>query len=405
MPTNTIDMEFLKSYTDSVIQNTINTVLGAKLDNIIQNPADISKGDLDMSKEIRRIIIGCNDDGSPIIKQISAGSMYEMNDRIVREYINSGRIKEFLDVNANRKTPTFGNYAQSWFDTYISTKKPNTIATYRKILRAIQPVFGKVQLSEITTGMIQDYLNKNKNLSRKTLRERVARIAQILDSAKEDKLIQSNPARSRRIAIPTDKAETRDAIPLDVVRTVILKSALLDVKDRRLLLLLITTGGRRGEVLGLQWRDIDTENNVIHICRNVTHANGNVPIVGTPKTKSGCRDVPYERSIHNLIDPTGHVPEAFILNGNSPSEPMTMTMYNNTWRRIQKAIPELADYSAHNFRHTYATLLSEYTDATPKTIQAVAGHKDIRTTMSIYEHARKDKIDKAGDDMHDLLFE
>ena len=32
-------------------------------------------------------------------------------------------------------------------------------------------------------------------------------------------------------------------------------------------------------------------------------------------------------------------------------------------------------------------------------------HKNIRTTMSIYEHARKDKIDKAGEDMHDLLFE
>ena len=70
----------------------------------------------------------------------------------------------------------------------------------------------------------------------------------------------------------------------------------------------------------------------------------------------------------------------------------------------QRSIPELANYSAHYFRHTYATLLSEYTDATPKTIQAMAGHRDIRTTMVIYEHARKDKIDKAGDDIHNLLF-
>ncbi len=83
---------------------------------------------------------------------------------------------------------------------------------------------------------------------------------------------------------------------------------------------------------------------------------------------------------------------------------MTMTMYNNTWRRIIKAIPELKPYSAHSFRYTYATLLSEYTDATPKTIQAMDGHKDIRTTMSIYEHARQEKIDKADADIHNLLF-
>ena len=48
--------------------------------------------------------------------------------------------------------------------------------------------------------------------------------------------------------------------------------------------------------------------------------------------------------------------------------------------------------------------ISEYTDASPKTIQAIAGHRDIRTTMSIYEHARKDKIDKASGDIHNLLF-
>lgn len=357
-----------------------------------------------MSKEVRRVIVGFNDDGTPVIKRLTASNGYEMNDRIVQEYIACGRIKEFLDVQTKKAGPTFKEYSDQWFNTYIITRKPNTIATYKKILKAIQPAFGDKLLSSISTNDIQEYLNDNKDLSKKTLKERVARIAQILDSAKEDGLIDMNPAKSRRIVIPTDKQETREAIPLEVVRTAIQKSAQLDVKSKRLLLLLITTGGRRGEVLGLQWQDIDTDNNVIHIRRNVTHASGNHPVVGTTKTKAGVRDVPYEPAIRSVIDPTGQRPDAFILDGAEPAQPMTMTMYNNTWHRILKAIPELKPYSAHSFRHTYTTLLSEYTDATPKTIQAMAGHKDIRTTMSIYEHARKEKIDKASTDMHNLLF-
>ena len=375
----------------------------AKLDNSKILSQDISKGE-DMSKEKRRVIVSWNDDGTPVIKQLTAANAFEMNDRIVREYVLNGRINEFI-VDTKPATVTFGVYAQQWLDTFIVTRKPNTITTYRRILRALLPAFGSKNLENISAQDIQLYLNANKTLSRKTLRERLARLVQILDSAKEDGLIKTNPAKSKRLVIPTDKAEIREAIPLDVLRAVINEAQKLELKDRRFLMLLITTGVRRGEVLGLQWQDIDPEASVIHIRRNVTHAGGNAPIVGTPKTKSGVRDVPYDPAIRTLINPTGQQPNAFICAGASPTEPMTMTMYNNTWRRILKAIPALANYSAHSFRHTYATLLSEYTDATPKTIQAVAGHSDIRTTMAIYEHACPERITKATADMHALLFQ
>ena len=412
-PVAAIDNPALRSYTEvdlqalvkQTVQTTLRELSSAQLDNGIDCTFDVSKGATDMSKEVRRVIVGYNDDGTPVIKRLTAANQYEMNDRIVQEYVSNGRIREFLYTQEKPKpTISFKDYAERWLDTYIVTRKPNTIATYKKILRAILPDFGNQNLADITTNEIQLYLNKNKDLSKKTLKERLARIAQILDSAKEDGLIDANPAKSRRLTIPTDKQQVREAIPLDVMRVIIQKSAQLDEKSKRLLLLLITTGGRRGEVLGLQWQDIDVENNLIHIRRNVTHANGNVPVIGTPKTKAGTRDVPYEAAIRSVVDPTDRQPDAFILEGSEPTQPMTMTMYNNTWHRILKQIPELKPYSAHYFRHTYATLLSEYTDATPKTIQALAGHKDIRTTMSIYEHSRKENLEKANIDMHNLLF-
>lgn len=58
--------------------------------------------------------------------------------------------------------------------------------------------------------------------------------------------------------------------------------------------MLMFTGMRCGEVLGLRWEDIDTDTGYIHVRRNVTHCNGNQPITGTPKTKSGKRDIPLD---------------------------------------------------------------------------------------------------------------
>lgn len=78
-----------------------------------------------------------------------------------------------------------------------------------------------------------------------------------------------------------------------------------------------------------------------------------------------------------------------------------MTIYNNTWTRIKKAI-DLHGATAHVFRHSYLTYMAgETTDM--KTLQTIAGHSAIGMTMNRYVHARKDKIMDVGKQMHQLL--
>ena len=152
--------------------------------------------------------------------------------------------------------------------------------------------------------------------------------------------------------------------------------------------LLLMTGMRRGEVLGLRWEDIDPEKGLINVRRNVTYAQ-NQPFIGTPKTKKGFREIPLDPHLWALLQPAQQ--EGFIIGGEAPISRM---MYRRMWERIEKKV-ELYGATAHIFRHSYLTIASN-AGVEPKTIQALGGHADISTTMNIYVHKQTEQNLDAG---------
>lgn len=354
-----------------------------------------------MAKYRIRVQIGTNDDGTPIFKQVQAENQNTLNDRIVIAYIESGRIWEFLqkpEIEPPKHSITFGEYVDKWMNVYKENKlKPSTIVTYKKHLRAhVLPAFGKREIAGITTEDIQIFLNERKNLAKKTLSSMRHFMGEVFKDAVEDGLIEKDPTASRRISIPSNKAYDREALPLDQFREIISQLNLLSAIDKQMLVLMMFTGMRRGEVLGLRWEDIDKTTGLIHIQRNVTHAGGNRPVIGTPKTKSGKRDIPLDPFVLETLEPMQE--SGFIFGGESP---ITMTTYNNTWRRIRKTI-DLHGATAHVFRHSYLTYMAG-TETDSKTLQTIAGHSTISMTMNRYVHAQPEKIIDAGKKMHNLL--
>ena len=89
----------------------------------------------------------------------------------------------------------------------------------------------------------------------------------------------------------------------------------LQPSDKCLLVLLLFTGMRRGEALGLRWEDIDAEAKLIHVRRNVTHPGGNKPVIGSTKTKSGTRDIPLDPFVLEVLQPLQKT--GFIIGGGS----------------------------------------------------------------------------------------
>lgn len=216
-------------------------------------------------------------------------------------------------------------------------------------------------------------------------------LAQIMDSAMRDGWIEKNPATDSRIYNPSQKQVIgREALPIETVKDIIPSLCRLERMDQLYLSLVIFTGMRRGEVLGLRWEDVDLAENTIHVQRNATYTN-NQPFVGTPKTKSGFREVPIIPDLLSFLLPVGE--KGFVVSQKDPEKPLTLTAFRCMMKRINASV-DLHGATSHVFRHTIGTMLND-TGADVKTIQSILGQSDFKTTMDRYVHARDNKKQEA----------
>lgn len=196
-----------------------------------------------------------------------------------------------------------------------------------------------------------------------------------------------------------------------------------------LITVMLGTGGRIGEILGLRWEDCDFEQNLISINHNLVYRKlTNEPckfLISTPKTEAGKRVIPmlsqvksalkeeYERQLvegfnESVIDGySGFIFTSRFHKVFSPHE------INRVLDRIIKAYnqkesirakmgdrkPELLPhFSCHNLRHTFCTRFCE-NETNLKIIQEIMGHADITTTMDIYNEATQEKKKESFGDL------
>ncbi len=362
----------------------------------------ISEGEEnDMAKERRRVIISWNDDGTPVYKEIQGVDQEEVNVKIVRAFIDSGRIWDFMpkaDIISDQEGSSIilKDYAEKWLGRKRKLKL-NTMVRYRKTLSEyIIPSIGNMFLTEIDVDSIQAMLDKFSYLSEKTLKETLSLLSQIMKYAVDDGLINKNPCTSHDLVIPSDKKTEREALPIDQYRNILANLHKLSINDRRYLGLVMYTGMRRGEALGVRWEDVDLEKNVIHIQRTVSHPQRNAPEVTTPKTKAGRRDIPIDKNLLAILKSTKK--SGYIIGGDNP---ITLSAHRAMWKRINKTI-NLYGATAHVLRHSYLTYaVGETTDY--KTVQGISGHADLGTLLNRYAHPQEAKVKALSQTMHNIL--
>ena len=201
-----------------------------------------------------------------------------------------------------------------------------------------------------------------------------------------------------------------------------------------LITVLIGTGLRIGECLGLRWEDLDFEKRTIDVNHNLVHRRvdeeGGTLHINTPKTKAGCRTVPMIQQVYDafleeyqLQQLTGFCTQE--VEGYSgfvfASSNGTVTLPVEVNRAIHSLIDDyneeekanarkegrnaliLPRISAHHLRHTFCTRLCE-TETNVKVIQTIMGHKDIQTTLDIYADCTEEKKKEVIHNIEDKIF-
>ena len=317
----------------------------------------------------------------------------ELNDNIVKAYVESGRINEFISLpvtNSGVET-NFREFAEEWYSTYKTGLKQTSLKDYRYQLdHLLYPVFGDMTLQSITVGTVQNFLNDHCHVAQSTIRKSLLVLDQLFKLALKQHLVVDNPIDTKILKVNSVPPQKRESLsPEEYADILNHLDDIANIQDRRMLALMLLTGMRRGEVLGLQWSDIDFDQRLIHIRRNVTFPD-NAPVIGTPKTENGERIIPLDARLGKYLSPVET--SGYVVGGKSP---ISKSSFTKSWRRIISAI-DVHNATPHVFRHTYATALNN-AGVPMKTIQMIMGHADITTTMNIYTHVDTTNILDAGE--------
>jgi len=292
-----------------------------------------------------------------------------------------GKLNEYLPKEEQRHD--FAGYALDWLETYkVKTLRHTTLAQYKSILnRHLIPYFGEMDLKEIATASIQDFLNQKveEGYAQKSIREYRRLLEMILDSAVQDEYVRLNHAQDRRLRIGTRKKNERNYLTdeqyMDVIAHI---TDLSSPSDRRYLALLLFTGMRRGEVLGLRWSDINFQDNSIYIHNAITF-DGNAPVEGPTKTEKGTRTVIMPEMLKQILLDNPEDSEFVVKDG------VTSSYVKRMWERIKREI-NVYNVTPHGIRHSWASHMNRL-GINQKAIQTAGGWADEETMREIYTHS------------------
>ncbi len=299
--------------------------------------------------------------------------------------------------------------------------KHSTIVRYKELTRRIYPRIGHIKLKELRadhlndlyTFLAQDGQNAKTGgkLSAKTILEHHRLISTVLEQAVKESLVPFNVAS--RATLP--KAEHKEVNYFQPEQVAAIRDALEcePMKWKTLVHLLLITGARRGEVLGLKWDKVDFEGNRIYICNSVLYS----PDVGiyesTPKTERSRRYVTLPTETMRLLrqyrawqseerlrlgeyyQNQGFV---FSQDNGKPMHPDSVT----DWLKKFSKRHDLPHINPHAFRHTMASMLY-FNGVDSVSISKRLGHAQVSTTANIYAHVMEEADKKNADILADVF--
>lgn len=319
---------------------------------------------------------------------------------------------------------TFQEFVKKWLKDYAEAElAPKTLVWYNQLLEArILPCFGDKKLEKIKPmDLIEFYSSlrtKHKyfklygdgkrkeltsnGLSDKTIRHHHGVICSIFEKAIKWQVLKgNNPAHH----VDAPKVERKKAKCYDIEQAETMLKALEkeDLKHRIAVMMALTTGARLGEIMGLEWQDINFKNKTMEIRQASQYLPGKGVFLKDPKTESSKRKMSVHSGLLKLLEAykADQQEKGFLCADNNrlfvtwdgkPMHPGSMSKWFPKFL-MRNNLPRI---KFHELRHTNATfLISQGIDV--QTVAGRLGHSTSVTTQNIYSHYLQSKDKQVAD--------
>ena len=316
----------------------------------------------------------------------------------------------------------FEAFAEEWLETYAKLNLRNTSYERMKQLRTrVYPAIGHMRMDKIKARHIQQFVydlavngksfKNGKPLSRKTVIHHLSFISDVFSYAVKMELLTDNPCR--RVTVPKGEKKEKEIYTLEQVEQLFNLLEDAPLKYRTFFTLAIYSGFRRGELLGLEWKDIDWDNCVISVKRTSNYTAEKGIYTDTTKTRKSQRSLKFPMVVIDLLrafkeeqdeererigDKWQDYDRLFVKWDGRPMNNNTPYFWFNEF--CEKNNFPFRDI--HSLRHFYASaLINEGVDAAA--VSGALGHSVISTTTSIYCHVFQQAQARAGEAIANVL--
>lgn len=288
------------------------------------------------------------------------------------------KIKEHKDKE--ERGEVFARVAEEWWDVHEPELAYNTTKGYKPALNRAIAAFGDVPIKQVTPQQIATEISAfSHNRADKTVRTQLMVYNLIFKYAVEKGYIRDNPARDLSVPKNLKKQKRTSPLPEDIKRVKESTGCYFGM----FAFWALYTGLRKGELLALEWKDVDIKNRTITVNKSLYHDN-NHPRVKLPKTQTSIAVIPILDVLLKKIQPSKG-----LVFPDDDGGYLTHSRFEKRWHIYCEESGVTA--TPHQFRHAYATMLFE-AGIPPEEAQALLRHAQLSTTMDIYTDLRESKL-------------
>lgn len=319
--------------------------------------------------------------------------------------------------------PTFNQYAELFLKEKAATLSAVTLHNYKQALKRPSEIFGETKLEEIDFLSVKKYITDlqtaqrdkrgKKPLAHGTVVSYYTVLHTLFENAVENGIIPANPMQRMKKPKPRKDDIPKEPICYDEKEVAYIMDCLNKepLKWKALMLFMIDSGCRRGEVAGLKWGDIDFRTGKVTICRNAQYTSEKGVYITTPKSHKS-RDIiinapvlqvlkAWQREQTLIYFGRGKAVNGYCFTQNEGEllNPNTITEYVRTFGKRYN----LLGMHPHALRHTMATL-SIANGADVVSVSKKLGHCNPSVTLNIYSHANEEAQRRATEILADAIY-